>query len=139
MKKSMLVIVAAAGLLAAAGLEAKGGHHGGGHHGGGWGHRGGHRGWRHGGWGRGGWGWGPGIGFGISVGAPAYGPDVVYLDDPYNWYWNANPNATWDSYGAWLEANSYRLRRPWRYYYGPRFQRRWRARPSVGFGIGFGI
>lgn len=135
MKKSLLSIVAIAGLLAT-GVELQarhggGGHHGGGHHGGGWrhgGHRGGHR----------GWGWGPSVGFGVSLGAPAY-DEVAYIDDPYDWYWSRNPRATWDAYGAWLETNSYRLRRPWGYYHGPRYQRRWKSRPSIGFGIGFGI
>jgi len=144
MKKSLFLIIAVAGLLAGAGLEAKKGW--GGHHGGhrGWRHRG--HGFRHGGWGRhhggrwwrrGGWGWGGG--FGISVAPDYYGPDVVYIDDPYNWYFSKYPRASWDAYVAWLEANSYRFRRPWKYYYGPRYHRRWRARPRVGFGIGFGF
>ncbi len=133
MKKSLLLIIVVAGLLAGFGLEAR---RGGGRRGG---HRGGrHHGRRHGGWGRRGWG---GVGFGLSIGGPRYydSAPVVYLDDPYDWYWNRNPRASWDSYGRWLEGNSYRIRRPWKSYYGSGYRRRWRARPRVGFGIGVGF
>jgi len=139
MKKSLLLIIAVAGLLAGFGLEAsrRGGHRGG-HRGG---RRGGrHHGRRHGGWGRRGYGVGVGIGFPLGGGPGYYGSaPVVYLDDPYDWYWNRNPRASWDSYGRWLEGNAYRIRRPWRSYYGSGYRRRWRARPRVGFGIGVGF
>ncbi len=136
MKKSLLLILAIAGLLAGFGLEARrgGGHRGGGRRGG---HGRRHGGWgrRHGGWGRRGWG---GVGFGLSIGGPRYyEPEMVYLDNPYDWYWNKNPRASWDSYGRWLENNSYRFRRPWRSYYGSGYRRRWRARPGFGVSIGF--
>ena len=136
MKKSLLLIIVVAGLLASFGLEAR---RGGGRRGG---HRGGrHHGRRHGGWGRRGWG-----GFGISIGGgPGYyggyygrPAPVVYLDDPYEAYWSRNPRASWDSYVRWLELNSYRIRGPWKRYYGGGYRRRWSARPGISFGVGFG-
>lgn len=139
MKKSLLLSIAVTALLAGFGLRAVGGHGHGGHgHGG---HHG-HGGWGHGGWRHHGWGWGgPRVGFGISVGGPGYvgTPVVDYLDDPYEWYWSRYPRTSWDAYQAWLETNAYRFRRPWSYYRGPGYYRRWKARPSIGFGIGFGI
>ena len=142
MKKKGLFIAlfALAALLAGSALEARRGGHRGGRRGGRHGRH--HGGRRHGGWGRRGYGWGSGLGFGISFGSPGYygrGPVVDYLDDPYEWYWNRYPRASWDAYRGWLESNSYRFRRPWRSYYGPRYHRRWRARPRVGFGVGFGF
>lgn len=134
MKKSVFFAVIA--LVAVAGLQAMpaGGHRR--HHGGrphGW-HGHGHH--RHGrGWG------GPGFGFGISVGSPGYyepGP-IAYIDDPYDYYWTRNPRASWDAYIRWLELNAGRFRRPWRYYYGRPYYRRWRSRPGVSFGVGFGF
>ncbi len=131
MKKSLLLIIAVAGLLAGFGLEAR---RGGGHRGG---RRGGrHHGRRHGGWGRRGWG---GVGFGLSIGGPRYydSAPVAYLDNPYDYYWGRNPRANWDSYVRWLELNSYRIRGRWKRYYGGGYRRRWRARPSFGIGVSF--
>jgi hypothetical protein len=85
---------------------------------------------------------GSGIGFGISLGGPSYydtAPVIDYIDDPYGWYFGRYPNANWDSYGTWLRSNSGRFRRPWSYYHGPRYRRRWGARPGIGFGIGIGL
>ena len=132
MKKSLLLILAIAGLLAGFGLEAR---RGGGHRGGrrgGHGRRHGGFGRRHGGFGRG-YGWGPGIGFGISVGAPA----IDYYADPYGYYWGKYPDTDWYAYKRWLRRNRGRIRGDWRNYYGSGYRRRWRARPGFGVSIGF--
>ncbi len=137
--KKQLLLLALLALIAVPSLEARrgGGRRGGGRH-----HGGGHRGGRHGGWGgrRHGWG-GAGIGFGISVGGPRYyePAPIAYIEDPYDHYWTNNPRANWDSYVRWLELNSGRFRRSWRSYYGRPYYRRWRRRPGVSFGVGFGF
>ncbi len=129
MKKSLLLIIVVAGLLAGFGLEAR---RGGGRRGG---HRGGrHHGRRHGGWGRRGWG---GVGFGLRIGG---GPG--YYADPLALYWRENPYETpYDEYVNWLRA---KYGDDWRRYSGRDYRRRfrshrWRARPRVGFGIGVGF
>ncbi len=132
MKKILSILLLGSALLASSCLEARGGHRGG--------RRGGHMRGRHGGHGRrhGGWGrrgWGPGFGFGISVGGPRYyePAPVVYVGDPYAEYIRLFPSGDEYGYKRWLRVNRLRFRNPYRSYYG-----RWRA-PRVGVGFGFGF